>query len=279
MSQPPQQQEVPGVQSKMTPVPDCGEESYRGSGKLTDKVAVITGGDSGIGRAVAIAYAREGADVLISYLSEDSDAKDTASYVEKAGRRVVLVKGDVADPQHCRDIIQTAIDELGGVDILVSNAAYQMTHQTLEEISDDEWDYTFDTNIGAMFRLIKAAIPYMKPGASIIGSSSVNSDMPNPTLAPYAATKAAIANFCASLAQMLGEKGIRVNSVAPGPIWTPLIPATMPEEKVEKFGENTPLGRAGQPKELAPVYVLLASDDGSYMSGARVAVTGGRPML
>jgi NAD(P)-dependent dehydrogenase (short-subunit alcohol dehydrogenase family) len=279
MSQPPQQQEVPGVQSKMTRVPDCGEESYRGSGKLTDKVAVITGGDSGIGRAVAIAYAREGADVLISYLSEDSDAKDTASYVEKAGRRVVLVKGDVADPQHCRDIIQTAVDELGGVDILVSNAAYQMTHETLDEIPDDEWDYTFDTNIGAMFRLIKAAIPHMKPGASIIGGSSVNSDMPNPTLAPYAATKAAIANFCASLAQMLGEKGIRVNSVAPGPIWTPLIPATMPEEKVEKFGENTPLGRAGQPKELAPVYVLLASDDGSYMSGARVAVTGGRPML
>jgi len=279
MSQPPQQQDVPGVQSKMTPVPDCGEESYKGSGKLTDKVAVITGGDSGIGRAVAIAYAREGADVLISYLSEDSDAKDTAEYVEKAGRRVVLVKGDVADPQHCRDIIQTAVDELGGVDILVNNAAYQMTHETLDEIPDDEWDYTFDTNIGAMFRLCKAAIPHMKPGASIIGSSSVNSDMPNPGLAPYAATKAAIANFCASLAQMLGEKGIRVNSVAPGPIWTPLIPATMPPEKVEKFGENTPLGRAGQPKELAPVYVLLASDDGSYVSGARVAVTGGRPIL
>ena len=279
MSQPPQQQEVPGVQSKMTPVPDCGEESYQGSGKLTSKIAVITGGDSGIGRAVAIAYAREGADVLISYLSEDSDAKDTADYVEKAGRRAVLVKGDIADPQHCRDIIQTAVDELGGIDILVSNAAYQMTHETLEEISDDEWDYTFDTNIGAMFRLCKAAIPHMKSGASIIGSSSVNSDTPSPQLAPYAATKAAIANFCASLAQMLGEKGIRVNSVAPGPIWTPLIPATMPEEKVEKFGENTPLGRAGQPKELAPVYVLLASDDGSYISGARVAVTGGRPML
>jgi NAD(P)-dependent dehydrogenase (short-subunit alcohol dehydrogenase family) len=279
MSQPPQQQEVPGVQSKMTPVPDCGEDSYQGSGKLTDKVAVITGGDSGIGRAVAIAYAREGADVLISYLSEDSDAKDTAGYVEKAGRRALLVKGDVADPQHCRDIIQTAVDELGGVDILVNNAAYQMTHETLEEISEDEWSYTFDTNIGAMFHLCKAAIPHMKPGASIIGSSSVNSDMPNPTLAPYAATKAAIANFCASLAQMLGEKGIRVNSVAPGPIWTPLIPATMPEEKVEKFGENTPLGRPGQPKELAPVYVLLASDDASYVSGARVAVTGGRPVL
>ncbi len=279
MSQPPQQQEVPGVQSKMTPVPDCGEDSYEGSGKLTGKVAVITGGDSGIGRAVAIAYAREGADVVISYLSEDSDAKDTAGYVEQAGRRAVLVKGDVADPQRCRDIIQTAVDELGGVDILVNNAAYQMTHQTLEEIPDDEWDYTFDTNIGAMFHLCKAAIPHMKPGSSIIGSSSVNSDMPSPTLAPYAATKAAIANFCASLAQMLGEKGIRVNSVAPGPIWTPLIPATMPEEKVEKFGQDTPLGRAGQPKELAPVYVLLASDDGSYISGARVAVTGGRPVL
>jgi NAD(P)-dependent dehydrogenase (short-subunit alcohol dehydrogenase family) len=279
MSQPAQQQEVPGTQSTMTPVPDCGEDSYRGSGKLTGKTAVITGGDSGIGRAVAIAYAREGADVLISYLSEDSDAKDTARYVEQAGRRAVLVKGDLADPQHCRTIIRTALDELGGIDILVSNAAFQMTHDSLEEVSDDEWDYTWATNVSAMFHLCKAAIPHLKPGSSIIGSSSVNSDMPSPQLAPYAATKAAIANFCASLAQMLGEQGIRVNSVAPGPIWTPLIPSTMPPEKVEKFGENTPLGRAGQPKELAPVYVLLASDDGSYISGARVAVTGGRPML
>jgi NAD(P)-dependent dehydrogenase (short-subunit alcohol dehydrogenase family) len=279
MSQPAQQQEVPGIQSEMRPVPDCGEESYEGNGKLTDKVAVITGGDSGIGRAVAIAYAREGADVLISYLSEDSDAKDTASYVDKAGRRAVLVKGDVADPQHCREIIQTAVNELGGLDILVSNAAFQMTHTSLEEVSDEEWDRTIHTNMSAMFHLCKAALPHMKSGSSIIGSSSVNSDMPNPTLAPYAATKAAIANFCASLAQMLGEKGIRVNSVAPGPIWTPLIPSTMPPERVEKFGENTPLGRAGQPKELAPVYVLLASEDGSYISGARIAVTGGRPML
>ncbi|HKN45640.1 MAG TPA: SDR family oxidoreductase, partial [Propionibacteriaceae bacterium] len=250
-----------------------------GNGKLTDKVAVITGGDSGIGRAVAIAYAREGADVLISYLSEDSDAKDTAGYVEQAGRRAVLVKGDVSEPQQCRDIIQTAVDELGGLDILVSNAAFQMSHESLEEISDEEWDYTINTNISAMFHLCKAAIPHLKPGSSIIGSSSVNSDMPSPQLAPYAATKAAIANFCASLAQMLGEKGIRVNSVAPGPIWTPLIPATMPPEKVEKFGENTPLGRPGEPKELAPVYVLLACDDGSYISGARIAVTGGRPIL
>jgi len=216
---------------------------------------------------------------LISYLSEDSDAKDTAGYVEQAGRRAVLVKGDVSEPQQCRDIIQTAVDELGGLDILVSNAAFQMSHESLEEISDEEWDYTINTNISAMFHLCKAAIPHLKPGSSIIGSSSVNSDMPSPQLAPYAVTKAAIANFCASLAQMLGEKGIRVNSVAPGPIWTPLIPATMPPEKVEKFGENTPLGRPGEPKELAPVYVLLACDDGSYISGARIAVTGGRPIL
>jgi NAD(P)-dependent dehydrogenase (short-subunit alcohol dehydrogenase family) len=278
-NQPAQQQDVPGVQSKMTPVPDCGESSYRGSGKLTGKAAVITGGDSGIGRAVAIAYAREGADVLISYLSEDSDAKETAQYVEEAGRKAVLVRGDVSAPQHCRDIIDTAVKEFGKVDVLVSNAAYQMTHESLDEISDDEWDYTFRTNIGAMFYLTKAALPHMSAGSSIIGSSSVNSDSPSPNLAPYAATKAAIANFSASLAQMLGEKGIRVNSVAPGPIWTPLIPATMPEEKVKSFGSDTPLGRAGQPAELAPVYVLLASDDGSYVSGARIAVTGGRPIL
>ena len=279
MSQPAQQQEAPGSQAKMTPVPDCGEDSYKGTGQLKGKVAVITGADSGIGRAVAIAYAREGADVLISYLSEDADAKDTARYVEEAGQRAVLVKGDLADAQHCRDIIATAVEQLGGVDILVNNAAYQMTRESLEEIPDEEWDYTFDTNIRAMFHLCKAAVPHMKPGSSIIGSSSVNSDMPSPQLAPYAATKAAIANFCASLAQMLGEKGIRVNSVAPGPIWTPLIPATMPPEKVEKFGSDTPLGRAGQPAELAPVYVLLASDAGSYISGARIAVTGGRPIL
>ena len=214
----------------MTPVPDCGEDSYQGTGQLEGKVAVITGGDSGIGRAVAIAYAREGADVLISYLSEDADAKDTARLVEQAGQRVVLIKGDLVDAQHCRDIVATAVDQLGGVDILVSNAAHQMTRESLEEIPDEEWDYTFDTNVRAMFHLCKAAVPHMKPGSSIIGSSSVNSDMPSPTLAPYAATKAAIANLCASLAQLLGEQGMGVNSVAPGPIWTPLIPATMPPE-------------------------------------------------
>ncbi|MGE0216343.1 SDR family oxidoreductase [Mycolicibacterium sp.] len=279
MGFPPQQQEVPGRQSAMTPVPDCGEDSYRGSGRLTGKRAVITGGDSGIGRAVAIAYAREGADVLIAYLDEDDDAAEVARLVEDAGRKCVLVRGDLSDPAHCRAVIDRAATEFGGIDILVSNAAYQMSHTDLEEISDEEWDYTFRLNIGAYFYLVKAALPHMAPGSSVIGSSSVNSDMPSPALAPYAATKAAIANFSASLAQLLGEKGIRVNSVAPGPIWTPLIPATMPEKKVANFGDDTPLGRAGQPAELAPVYVLLASDEGSYISGARVAVTGGRPVL
>ena len=279
MNQPPQQQQPPGTQSEMRPKPDCGEESYVGSGRLSGKAAVITGGDSGLGRAVAIAYAREGADVLISYLEEDDDAQETARLVEDAGRRAVLVRGDISDAQHCRDIVARAVEEFGRVDILVNNAAYQMTHESLEEIPDEEWDYTFATNVSAMFHLCKAAVPHMAPGSSIIGSSSVNSDMPSPTLAPYAATKAAIANFAASLAQLLGEKGIRVNSVAPGPIWTPLIPSTMPEDKVENFGKNVPLGRAGQPVEVAPVYVLLASDEGSYISGARIAVTGGRPIL
>jgi NAD(P)-dependent dehydrogenase (short-subunit alcohol dehydrogenase family) len=279
MGQPAQQQDVPGLQSTMDPVPDCGETSYRGSGKLQDKVAVITGADSGIGRAVAIAYAREGADVVISYLSEDSDAEETAGLVRDAGRRAVLVPGDVSDPDHCRSIVDRAVRELGRIDVLVSNAAFQMNHKTLDEISDEEWQHTFATNVSAMFYLVKAAVPHMSPGSSIIGSTSVNSDMPSPELAPYAATKAAVANFCASLAQLLGPQGIRVNSVAPGPIWTPLIPSTMPPEKVEHFGDDTPLGRVGQPAELAGAYVLLASDEGSYMSGARVAVTGGRPIL
>jgi len=263
----------------MQPRPDCGEDSYQGHGRLAGKKAVITGADSGIGRAVAIAFAREGADVLISYLSEDDDAADTARYVEEAGRRAVLVSGDLSSPQHCRDIVAKAVEEFGRIDVLVNNAAYQMTRDSLEETPDEEWDHTIATNLSAMFHLCKAALPHMESGASIIGSSSVNSDTPNPTLAPYAATKAAIANFSASLAQLLGERGIRVNSVAPGPIWTPLIPSTMEPEKVEKFGSDTPLGRAGQPVELAPVYVLLASDEASYVSGARVAVTGGRPIL
>ncbi len=263
----------------MTPVPDCGEDSYRGTGRLAGKKAIVTGGDSGIGRAVAIAYAREGADVLVAYLAEHDDARAVARYVEEAGRTCILVPGDLSDPTHCRAVVDRAVQELGGIDILVNNAAYQMLHQNLDEISDKEWDYTFRLNVGACFYLVKAALPFLSAGSSIIGSSSVNSDTPNPTLAPYAATKPAIANFSASLAELLGDRGIRVNSVAPGPIWTPLIPSTMPAESVESFGQNVPLGRAGQPVELAPVYVLLASDEASYISGARVPVTWGRPVL
>jgi NAD(P)-dependent dehydrogenase (short-subunit alcohol dehydrogenase family) len=278
-SQPAQQQEVPGTLGEMDPKPDHGEESYRGSGRLTGKAAVITGGDSGIGRAVAIAFAREGADVLISYLNEHEDAQDTAKYVEEAGRRCVLVPGDLADRAHAKTIIPKAVEEFGKVDILVNNAAFQMSHDTLDEVPDDEWDYTVAVNLTAMFTLTKDAIPHMPSGGAIINSSSVNSDMPSPNLAPYAMTKAGIANFTASMAQMYADKGIRANSVAPGPIWTPLIPATMPEEKVESFGQQVPMARAGQPAELAPVYVLLASDEASYVSGARVAVTGGNPIL
>jgi len=279
MSQPRQQQSPPGRTADMDPTPDHGEQSYRGTGRLAVKAAVITGADSGIGRAVAIAYAREGADVLISYLSEDDDARETAKWVEEAGRRAVVVPGDLVDPAHCRAVIDKAVQEFGRIDVLVLNAAFQMTYESVEEVPDNEWDRTVATNLSAFFHMTKAALPHMSEGSSIIGSSSVNSDSPSPNLFPYAMTKAGIANMCAGLAQLLGPRGIRVNSVAPGPIWTPLIPSTMPPEKVEKFGGDTPLGRAGQPAELAPVYVMLASDEASYVSGARVAVTGGRPVL
>ncbi|MGY1886260.1 SDR family oxidoreductase [Blastococcus sp. SYSU DS0753] len=278
-TQPAQQQSVPGTLGEMDPKPDHGEESYHGSGRLTGKAAVITGGDSGIGRAVAIAFAREGADVLISYLNEHEDAQNTAKYVEQAGRKCVLVPGDISDRAHCKTIIPKAVEEFGRVDILVNNAAFQMSHDSLEEISDEEWDFTVATNLSAMFTLTKDAIPHMQPGASIINSSSVNSDNPSPNLIAYAMTKAGIANFTASLAQLYAEKGIRANSVAPGPVWTPLIPSTMPEEKVDSFGQQVPLGRPAQPAELAPVYVMLASDEASYVSGARIAVTGGKPIL
>ena len=279
MSQPAQQQEFPGSEQEMTPKPDHGEESYRGSGRLEGKVAVITGADSGIGKAVAIAYAREGADVLVSYLDEHEDAAETCRYVEEAGRRAVSISGDLADPAHCREVIDRAVSEFGRIDVLVSNAAFQMDHPTLEEIPDEEWDRTIAVNLSAFFHLVKAALPHLGEGASIIGSSSVNSDMPSPSLIPYAATKAGIANMTASLAQLLAERGIRANSVAPGPVWTPLIPSTMPPEKVESFGQQVPLERPAQPAELAPVYVLLASDEAGYVSGARIAVTGGKPIL
>ncbi|WP_420126490.1 SDR family oxidoreductase [Longimicrobium sp.] len=279
MNQPAQQQSVPGVERKLDPPADHGENSYRGSGRLQDKIAIITGGDSGIGRAVALAYAREGADVLVSYLSEDEDAQETRRLVEAAGRRCELVPGDIADPAHCRAIVRKAVEAFGRIDVLVNNAAYQITYESLDEIPDDKWDYTFQVNVSAMFHLCKAAVPHMKPGASIINTSSINSDKPNPTLLPYATTKGAIANFTAGLAQLLADKGIRVNSVAPGPIWTPLIPSTLPPDAVAEFGSQAPLKRPGQPAECAPIYVLLASDEASYMTGGRYAVTGGMPIL
>ena len=274
-----QPQTVPGSQKDMDPVPDCGEQSYTGSGRLTGKKALITGGDSGIGRAVAIAYAREGADVAIAYLDEHEDARDTAKWVEAEGRECLLLPGDLAQKQHCHDIVSKTVGQFGRIDILVNNAAFQMSHETLDEIDDEEWVKTFDINITAIFRICKAALPSMPRGSSIINTSSVNSDDPSPSLLAYATTKGAIANFSAGLAQMLGPQGIRVNSVAPGPIWTPLIPATMPDEAVRNFGSKTPLGRPGQPVEVAPIYVLLGSDESSYISGSRYAVTGGKPIL
>jgi NAD(P)-dependent dehydrogenase (short-subunit alcohol dehydrogenase family) len=273
------QQQPPGHEKDLNPQADHGEQSYVGSGRLQGRAAVITGGDSGIGRAVAIAFAREGADVLISYLNEHDDAQETARLVEAAGRKAITVAGDLADPAHCRAIIDKAAEGFGKIDVLVNNAAFQMTRESLEEIPDEEWDHTFQVNITAMFHLCKAAVKHMKPGASIINTSSVNSDTPKPTLLAYATTKGAIANFSAGLAQLLAERGIRVNSVAPGPIWTPLIPSTMPAEQVESFGKDVPLKRPGQPAEVAPVYVLLASNEASYISGARIAVTGGKPIL
>ncbi|NNC12140.1 SDR family oxidoreductase [Planctomonas sp. JC2975] len=277
--QPRQRQTAPGMEGRLRPRADHGEETYLGSARLSGKVAVITGADSGIGKAVAIAFAREGADIVFGYLDETEDARDTEQWVTESGRKCVAQKGDLSDPAECRRLIETAAEKFGRIDILVSNAAMQRTHSKVEDISDEEWDETIATNLSAYFHLVKAALPHMRPGASIIGTSSINSDAPSPSLMPYAATKAAIANMTASLAQLLGERGIRANSVAPGPVWTPLIPSTMPEEHVESFGGNTPLRRAAQPAELAPVYVLLASDEASYVSGARVAVTGGRPVL
>jgi NAD(P)-dependent dehydrogenase (short-subunit alcohol dehydrogenase family) len=274
-----QPQPVPGSSSAMHPEPDYGEATYRGSSRLTDKVAVITGGDSGIGRAVALAFAREGADVVISYLDEHDDAAETRRLVEAAGRTAVLVPGDIQNPRHCRHIIDEAVRAFDEIDILVNNAAHQSSVESLEDLTEEEWDTTFRTNIHAMFYLTKAALPHMPPGSAIINTTSINADSPNPHLLAYAATKAAIQNFTAGLAQLLAEKDIRVNCVAPGPIWTPLIPSTMPSEKVREFGTQVPMKRPGQPKELAPIYVLLASSDASYVSGATIAVTGGRPMI
>ena len=277
--QPEQQQPMPGVTGEMDPRPDHGEDSYEGHGRLKGKKTIVTGADSGIGRAVALAFAREGADVLISYLSEDEDARETQRLVEEAGRQAVVVSGDVSDPAHCREIVDRAMEAFGGIDVLVSNAAHQASFAKFEDITEEEWRTTFATNVDAFFYLVKAALPHMKAGGSIIATTSINADQPSPSLLPYATTKGTIRDFVAGLGQMLAERGIRVNAVAPGPVWTPLIPSTMPPEKVKSFGGNTPIGRAAQPKELAPPYVMLASDESSYIIGATIPVTGGRPFI
>ncbi len=275
-----QKVEPPGLESKMDPKPDYGEETYRGSGRLEGKKTVITGGDSGIGRAVALAFAREGADVLISYLDEEPDAEETARVVEAAGRKAVRVPGDVRNEAHCRAIVQKAVDEFGQIDVLVNNAAYQMVQPGgIADISTEQFDRVFKTNIYATFWLSKAAIPYMQPGASIINTASIEAYQPMPGLLDYASTKGAIVTFTKGLAQGLIPQGIRVNVVAPGPVWTPLIPATMPAEQVTQFGASeSPMGRPAQPAELAPPYVFLASQESSYVNGETLGVTGGTPL-
>lgn len=279
---PPQQQDPPGLTSAMRPRPDHGEDTYRGSGKLADMRALITGGDSGIGRAVAIAYAREGADVAISYLPEEQeDAEETRRLVTDAGRRAVLLPGDLTDEATCRDLVERAVTELGGLDILVNNAGFQMARsQTLEETTTEQLDRVFKTNLYALFWVTRAALPHLQKGASIINNSSIQAYEPSTSLLDYAATKAAINNFTVNLAAEVGERGIRVNAVAPGPVWTPLQPATQPEEKIAQFGADTPLGRAGQPGEVAPAFVFLASPaDASYVSATVIGVTGGKPVF
>lgn len=274
---PEQEQEQPGLTSKTEPRPDHGEETYQGTGKLTGKRALITGGDSGIGRAVAIAFAREGADVAISYLPEEQeDAEDTGSWIEKAGRTSLLLPGDARDEDYCVGTVNQTIERLGGLDILVLNAAYQENRDGVENLPTEEFDRVFKTNLYSMLWITRTAIPHLKPGSSIISTSSIQSSDPSPQLIDYAMTKAAQVAFTKALAQDLGPKGVRVNAVAPGPIWTPLIPATSWPEKLPSFGQDTPLGRAGQPAELASAYVFLASPEASYISGAVIPVTGGK---
>ena len=276
---PKQEQSLPGSFQKMDPRPDHGEESWRGAGRLEGMAALITGADSGIGRAVAIAYAREGADVALSFLDETDDARDTAELVRQAGRRCLLLPGDIADPAHCRALVDKTVAEFGRIDILVNNAAQQRVFERIEDIPDEEWRHTFAVNIDAMFYITKAAVPHMKPGSAIINTASINADKPNPQLLAYATTKGAIQNFTTGLAQLLAERGIRTNAVAPGPVWTPLIPASMPAEEVAEFGKTYPMKRPAQPVELASAYVMLAEPMSSYVSGATIAVTGGQPMI
>jgi hypothetical protein len=275
---PKQEQQPPGRESEMRPPADHGEESYVGHGRLQDKVALITGADSGIGRAVAIAFAREGADILCSYLNEDEDAAETRRWVERAGRRCLTVPGDIGDREHCQALVDEAVGELGRLDVLVNNAAFQMAYDSFLDIPPDEIDFVFRTNVIAMFHLCQAAVPHMPEGSTIINTTSIQAAQPSPELLHYAATKGAISTFTKGLAQELAEQGIRVNAVAPGPIWTPLVVMSFPAEKNAQFGADTPLGRPGQPGELAPAYVFLASEESSYISGEVIGATGGKPL-
>jgi NAD(P)-dependent dehydrogenase (short-subunit alcohol dehydrogenase family) len=270
-------QATPGLTTEMRNQPDHGEQSYRGHDRLRGKAALITGGDSGIGRAVAIAYAREGADVAISYLAEEeTDAQETARWVREAGRRILLMPGDITSEPHCRSMVDRVFAEFGRLDILVNNAAYQMTHQNVEEFSSEEWDHTFRTNIYAMFYLSKAALPRMKEGGAIVNTASVQAYKPTGMLLAYATTKGAIVTFSKALSELAVKQGVRVNVVAPGPVWTPLIPATMPKEKVDRFGQDSPFGRPAQPAEMASAFVFLATPESSYVTGSVMDLTGGK---
>jgi NAD(P)-dependent dehydrogenase (short-subunit alcohol dehydrogenase family) len=274
-----QQQNEPGLAQKMNPKPDHGEDSYRGTGRLEGRRALITGADSGIGRAVAIAYAREGADVAMSYLpSEEEDAQEVVALIEKAGRKAVAVPGNLMDQSYCTSLVQTAVDQLGGLDIVVNVGGKQQATESLTDITDEQFDETYKTNVYALFWVTKAALPHLQPGAAIINTSSVQAYSPSPTLVDYASTKSAINTFSKALAQQLGSKGIRVNVVAPGPVWTPLqAVGGQPADKLPEFGAQTPLGRPGQPAELASAYVFLASQEASFVLGETLAVTGGMP--
>jgi NAD(P)-dependent dehydrogenase (short-subunit alcohol dehydrogenase family) len=275
---PEQEQEPPGREADMQPLADHGEKTYVGHDRLRDKVALITGADSGIGRAVALAFAREGADVLCSYWKEDEDAAETKRLVEDAGRRCVTVAGDIGDRDHARGLVERATRELGRLDVLVNNAAFQMAYESFLEIPPEEIDFVFRTNIIAMFHLCQAAVPKMEPGSTIINTTSIQAAQPSPQLLHYAATKGAISTFTKGLAQEVAERGIRVNAVAPGPIWTPLVVMSFPADKNAEFGADTPLGRPGQPGELAPIYVFLATEASQYISGEVIGATGGKPL-
>jgi NAD(P)-dependent dehydrogenase (short-subunit alcohol dehydrogenase family) len=276
---PEQEQQFPGSEAAMEPQPDFGEASYTGCGKLTGRVALITGADSGIGRAVALAFAREGADVVISYLNEHEDAKETERVVKEAGRKALVIPGDIGEERHCKQLVERTVTELGGIDILVNNAAFQSTHESIQEITTELWHRALRTNLDAMFFLSRAALRHLRPGGSIINTTSIQAYQPSSSLLHYATTKGAIVTFTKALAEEAIRQGVRVNAVAPGPVWTPLITSTIPAEQHTKFGQDSPMQRPGQPAELAPSYVFLASQDASYISGQVIGVTGGSPLI